>query len=158
MPYRRAPIALGAAAAGGIGYYLYSAGGNPRVAERKFEADAHRASSKLKESIPPPHDASSYRSSNYDSQSPISSSRSSSSSIRTDESAEQKGARVGQQVGGKIDSAVNDLSKAKQDTESYAKQTKAEALRKIDDFDRTVEEKAAKSKSYLSGWFGSGNK
>ena len=49
----------------------------------------------------------------------------------------------------------HDLSKAKRETEAYAKQTKAETMKKIDDFDRTVEEKAAKSKSYLSGWFGS---
>ncbi|KAK3989275.1 hypothetical protein QBC44DRAFT_327881 [Cladorrhinum sp. PSN332] len=146
MAFRsRAPIALGAAAAGGIGYYLYSAGGNPRVAEKKFEADAQRASAKLKE-----------HTSNYDSQSPVSSR--SSSSFRTDESAEQKGRRVGQDVGGKIDNAVNtinrDLSKAKHETEAYAKQTKADTLKKIDEFDRTVEEKAAKSKSYLSSWFG----
>lgn len=147
----RLPLALGAAAAGGIGYYLYSAGGSPRVAEKQFESDVHRASAKIKEHAP------------WDSHnnSPISTSSS--------ESAEKQGARVGKEVGGKIDSAVNalnrDLSKAKHETEAYAKQTeafarqtKADALRKIDEFDRTVEEKAAKSKSYLSSWFGGGGK
>jgi hypothetical protein len=29
---------VGVAAAGGVGYYLYSAGGNPKVAEKKFES------------------------------------------------------------------------------------------------------------------------
>jgi hypothetical protein len=29
---------VGLAAAGGVGYYLYSAGGNPKVAEKKFES------------------------------------------------------------------------------------------------------------------------
>ncbi|KAK4164798.1 hypothetical protein QBC43DRAFT_316814 [Cladorrhinum sp. PSN259] len=144
----RVPIALGSLAAGGIGYYLYSAGGSPRVAERKLETDAHRLSSKIKEHTP---DSSSFRSgsSSYDNQSPI--------STRA-ESAKEQGARVGKEVGGKIDSAVNtinhDLSKAKRETEAYAKQTKADTLKKIDEFDRTVEEKAAKSKSYVSGWFG----
>ncbi|KAK4463476.1 hypothetical protein QBC42DRAFT_345518 [Cladorrhinum samala] len=130
----RAPLALGALAAGGIGYYLYSAGGSPRVAEKKAEADAYRASSKIQDHIP-------------------------SNRSNTAESAEQQGARLGREVGNKLDSAMNtinhDLSKAKRETEAYAKQTKAETMKKIDDFDRTVEEKAAKSKSYLSGWFGS---
>lgn len=28
---------LGLAAAGGVGYYLYAAGGDPKVAQKKFE-------------------------------------------------------------------------------------------------------------------------
>lgn len=48
-----------------------------------------------------------------------------------------------------------DLSKAKHETESYAKSAKAETLKKIDEMDRKVEEQAAKSKGYLSSWFGS---
>lgn len=48
-----------------------------------------------------------------------------------------------------------DLSRAKHETESYAKSAKAETLKKIDEMDRKVEEQAAKSKGYLSSWFGS---
>ncbi len=33
----RIPLYLGLTAAGGVGYYLYSAGGNPKVAEKQFE-------------------------------------------------------------------------------------------------------------------------
>jgi hypothetical protein len=33
----RAVPALGALAAGGIGYYLYTAGGDPKLAEKKAE-------------------------------------------------------------------------------------------------------------------------
>lgn len=33
----RLPLYLGLTAAGGVGYYLYSAGGNPKVAEKQFE-------------------------------------------------------------------------------------------------------------------------
>jgi hypothetical protein len=29
---------VGVAAAGGVGYYLYTAGGNPKVAEKNFES------------------------------------------------------------------------------------------------------------------------
>jgi hypothetical protein len=32
---------LGVAAAGGIGYYLYTAGGNPKVAEKQLEGVSH---------------------------------------------------------------------------------------------------------------------
>ena len=39
---RRGVTALGIAAAGGVGYYLYSAGGNPKVAQKQFEGK-HRA-------------------------------------------------------------------------------------------------------------------
>lgn len=37
MSRTRAPLFLGLAAAGGVGYYLYGAGGNPKVAEKRFE-------------------------------------------------------------------------------------------------------------------------
>lgn len=34
----RLPLILGAGAATGVGYYLYTAGGSPRAAEKKFES------------------------------------------------------------------------------------------------------------------------
>lgn len=41
MSRSRAPLVLGLTAAGGIGYYLYGAGGNPKVAEKQFEGMLH---------------------------------------------------------------------------------------------------------------------
>lgn len=38
MSKSRMPMYLGVAAIGGAGYYLYSAGGNPKAAEKKFES------------------------------------------------------------------------------------------------------------------------
>lgn len=38
---RRGVTALGLAAAGGVGYYLYTAGGDPKTAEKKFEGMSH---------------------------------------------------------------------------------------------------------------------
>jgi hypothetical protein len=38
MSKSRTPLVLGLGAAGGIGYYLYSAGGNAKAAENKFES------------------------------------------------------------------------------------------------------------------------
>ncbi|KAK0728686.1 hypothetical protein B0T26DRAFT_673176 [Lasiosphaeria miniovina] len=129
MSRSRAPLALGLAAAGGVGYYLYSAGGSPKAAEKKFESDAHRVAATIKGEVP-----------------------------RSGVGAEAEGKKYGQEVGVKVDSAVattnRDLSKAKSEAEAYAKNAKAETLKKIDEIDRKVEEGAAKSKSYLSSWFG----
>jgi hypothetical protein len=43
MAQRKSNTALyvGLAAAGGVGYYLYTAGGNPKVAEKQFESLFH---------------------------------------------------------------------------------------------------------------------
>jgi hypothetical protein len=54
-----------------------------------------------------------------------------------------------------VDTVNRDVSKAKSETESYAKSAKADTLKKIDEFDRKVEDGASKSKSYVSSWFGS---
>ncbi|KAL2264876.1 hypothetical protein VTJ83DRAFT_7386 [Remersonia thermophila] len=125
----RAPLAIGAALAGGIGYYLYAAGGSPRAAEKKFESDAHHVAAKIKGELP-------QRTTNV----------------------EESARKIGQDVGAKVDHAIDvvnrDVSKAKSEAESYAKAAKSDALRKIDEFDRKVEDTAAKSKSYLSSWFG----
>ncbi|KAL2175830.1 uncharacterized protein P884DRAFT_293333 [Thermothelomyces heterothallicus CBS 202.75] len=130
MSRSKVPLAIGLAAAGGIGYYFYSAGGSPRAAEKQFESDAQHVAAKVKGEVP-------HRS--------------------TD--AEQQGRKVGQEIGAKVDSAVEtvnrDISKAKSETEAHAKAAKADALKKIDEFDRKVEDSAAKGKSYLSSWFGS---
>lgn len=39
MSRSRAPLFLGLTAAGGVGYYLYGAGGSPKVAEKNFEGE-----------------------------------------------------------------------------------------------------------------------
>lgn len=44
--------------------------------------------------------------------------------------------------------------KVKSQTESYVKDAKAEAIKVVDKFDKTVEDGAAKAKSGISGWFG----
>ncbi|KAJ4306083.1 hypothetical protein N0V88_000879 [Collariella sp. IMI 366227] len=129
MSRSKAPAAFVLAAAGGVGYYLYAAGGSPRAAEKQFESDAHHVAAKIKGELP-------HRSTNV----------------------EHEGRRVGQEIGAKVDDAVEtinrDISKAKSETESYAKATKADTLKKIDQFDRKVEEGAAKSKGWFSSWFG----
>ncbi len=46
------------------------------------------------------------------------------------------------------------MAKAKADTEAYAKDARAKALKKVDDFDKKVEDGTAKAKSGISSWFG----
>jgi len=127
MSRSRTPLILATAAAGGVGYYLYTAGGNPKVAEKQFESDAHAAAAKIRGQVP--------------------------SKPHTD--ATREGAKIGSKIDSAISTADQELSKAKHETESYAKAAKAETLKKIDEFDRKVEAEAAKGKGYLSGWFGS---
>ncbi len=51
-------------------------------------------------------------------------------------------------------SADKEFSKAKSEAEAYAKGAKADALKKIDEIDRKVEEGSAKAKGTISSWFG----
>jgi hypothetical protein len=133
MSRSKAPVFLGLAAAGGVGYYFYSAGGNPRAAEKKFESDVHKASANVKKNLP-----------------------------GNSTNAERDLAGYGAQAGAKIDNAVAEADKqagrAKSNIEAYAKDAKAEAIQAADKFDSKVNEGAAKAKSGLSSWFSSGNK
>lgn len=133
MSRSRMPLILGLGAAGGVGYYLYSAGGNAKAAEAKFESDGDRAAAKIKGKLP------------------------------GDSPDAEKGFKnIGQEAGAKIDKALADAdkeaNKLKSNAESYAKDAKSETLKAIDKFDQKVEDGAAKAKSGISGWFGGSSK
>jgi len=133
MSRSKAPIFIGTAAVGGLGYYLYSAGGDPNVAKKQAEADAHRASAKIKSELPG----------------------------RGEEYKKEAEVTLAQ-AGAKIDSYTNkahsELQKATSNAEAYAKSAKADALKKVDQFDATVEKKAAEAKNGVSSWLGFGGK
>lgn len=133
------PLILGLGAAGGIGYYLYSAGGNAKAAENKFESDLHKARANIKSAIPGTGGSS--------------------------PDATRKLESLGSEAGAKIDKAGAKLDKAWQQadqrvgqardkTEAYVKDARAEALKAVDKFDKTVEDGASKAKSGISSWFG----
>ena len=50
------------------------------------------------------------------------------------------------------------MTEAEAKLERYGKETAQDLRRRIDEADKTVEEKAAKAKSGLSSWFQPGNK
>ncbi|KAI1381048.1 hypothetical protein F4677DRAFT_441380 [Hypoxylon crocopeplum] len=133
MSRSRLPLALGLTAAGGIGYYLYSAGGDPKVARKQAEADAHRASAQFKSELP-----------------------------GRGQEAKKDAEKYGAQAGAKVDSSLGktqaELQKAAADAEAYARDAKAAALKKVDEFDKKVETEASKAKSGISSWFGGGGK
>jgi len=120
-----AAVYVGLAAAGGVGYYLYTAGGNPKVAEKQFESDLSKASAKVKSEVPG----------------------------RTKE-AQKDAEKWASEAGAKVDSTVDKARAEAVKVEQYGKDTKSEALKKIDQADRKIEEGAAKAKSGISSWFG----
>ncbi|KAK2603691.1 hypothetical protein QQS21_004165 [Conoideocrella luteorostrata] len=133
MSKSRMPLILGLGAAGGVGYYLYNAGGSPKAAENKFESDIHRASAKVKDALP-----------------------------GSKPNAEKDLKSYGAEAGAKIDKAWAEADRkagsVKSQTEAYVKDAKSEAIKAVDKFDKSVENGAAKAKSGISGWFGGGSK
>ncbi|RWA10817.1 hypothetical protein EKO27_g4279 [Xylaria grammica] len=132
MSRSRVPLILGGTAAAGIGYYLYTAGGDGKVAQKQAEgnvADAHRVSARFKGELP-----------------------------GRGKEAEKDAEALGKQAGAKVDSALNkteaELSKARSEAEAYARNAKDNTLKKIDEFDKKVENEASKAKSGISSWFG----
>ncbi|RCI09274.1 hypothetical protein L249_1539 [Ophiocordyceps polyrhachis-furcata BCC 54312] len=131
MSRSRMPLILGTAAIGGIGYYLYNAGGNAKVAEDKFQNDVHRASANIKSQLP-----------------------TTSSSDKTEKDLRRYGSDAGAKIDDALAEADKQASKIKSNAEAYARDIRAEANKSIDKFDSKVEEGAAKAKSGVSSWFG----
>ncbi|CZT01730.1 uncharacterized protein RAG0_09209 [Rhynchosporium agropyri] len=129
QPKSKAPLYITLAAAGGVGYYLYQAGGSPKVAEKQMEADLSRASAKIKSEVPG----------------------------RAKE-AQKEGEKWASEAGQKLDNAVEkskaELAKAEGKFDQYRKEASAETMKKIDAADRKIENKAAEAKSGISSWFG----
>jgi len=129
QPKSKAPLYFGLAAAGGVGYYLYAAGGNPKVAEKQFESDISRASAKVKSEVP-----------------------------GRSKEVREGGEKYASEAGVKLDSAADkarvELAKAEGKIGQYRKDAGKDAMKKIDQVDRKVEEGTAKAKSGISSWFG----
>ncbi|KAJ2971711.1 hypothetical protein NQ176_g7557 [Zarea fungicola] len=131
MSKSRLPLIIGLGAAGGLGYYLYGAGGNAKAAENKFESDIHKASANIKSHLP---------------------------GAGSSPDASKKLEQAGSDAGAKLDKAWQQADKkaqaARDNAQAYVKDAKAEAIKAVDKFDKTVEDGAAKAKSGISGWFG----
>ncbi|THW99335.1 hypothetical protein D6D13_10184 [Aureobasidium pullulans] len=147
----RLPLIAGLGAATFGGYYMYRAGGNPKVAEKQVEHDAARLSSAARDELP-----------------------GRAKELKTE-------AKVyGEQIGQKIDGAVKDArdktrefdakfetyrADAEKNINKYSKEANKEFNSAVDTFDKKVGDAAAnakasaevnaeKAKSGLSSWFG----
>lgn len=100
---------------------LYSAGGDPKLAQKKAEADASKASAKIKSEVPG----------------------------KTKE-AEKKAESLSQEASSNLEKANKDAQKALKDAEARAAEYKDKAGKElnkaVDKFDATVEKKAAEGK------------
>ncbi|PVH98291.1 hypothetical protein DM02DRAFT_52168 [Periconia macrospinosa] len=125
----------GIAALGGGAYYLYNAGGDPKLAEKKFEHDAASASAKLRSNLPG-HEKEAKKAG--------------------EESYEALRARAEELTGRQIDQTVDqyrhDASKKLEEARNTAGKDLSAA---VDTFDKKVTEGAAKSQSWIGSWFGS---
>ncbi|EAS36581.3 uncharacterized protein CIMG_01935 [Coccidioides immitis RS] len=133
----RLPLWIGLGVAGAGGYYLYSAGGDPRKATRKFEEDASRAKHKIRGDLH--KDAEDIGAQ---------------AGARVDEGvdkARDTAKRIDQRATGYAKEKASELEKARQDTAR-------DFHEKIDSLERDVEKKAEEAKSGVSSWFGGGKK
>ncbi|EFQ97552.1 hypothetical protein MGYG_00593 [Nannizzia gypsea CBS 118893] len=137
VPKSRMPLWLGLAALGAGGYYLYSAGGDPKKATRKLESDASRALHGGKPT----------------------------GSTSAERTAAQAGAKLDDAYDNVRDTAKKfdegAVERAKQGMDKIDKATHETAKglsSKIEAFDKSVEEKAAEAKSGLSSWLGGSKK
>ncbi|KAF1958137.1 hypothetical protein CC80DRAFT_441941, partial [Byssothecium circinans] len=115
----------GLAAVGGGAYYLYNAGGDPKLAQKKIEHDAATASAKVRGELP--------------------------GREKEAKKAGEEAHQTGQQVDQKLDQYRQDASKKFEDV----RQTTSKDLNAaVDKFDQKVTEGAGKSKSWFGSWFG----
>ncbi|KAK2873429.1 hypothetical protein FQN49_002387 [Arthroderma sp. PD_2] len=136
VPKSRLPMWLGLAALGAGGYYLYSAGGDPKRATRKFESDASRAI----------HGKPT-------------------GTTAAEKTAAQAGAKVDNAYDSVRDTArkfdEGAVERAKQGMDKIDKashETAKDLTGKLESFDKSVEQKAADAKSGLSSWLGGSKK
>ncbi|KAM5438518.1 hypothetical protein MferCBS31731_004809 [Microsporum ferrugineum] len=137
VPKSRMPMWLGLAVLGAGGYYLYSAGGDPKKATQKFESDASRALH----------------------------GRQKTGSMGAEKTAAQAGAKLDDAYDSVRDTArkfdEGAVERAKQGMDKLDKvshETAKDLSSKIESFDKSVEQKAAEAKSGLSSWLGGSKK
>jgi len=139
MAGKRVVQVAGLGAVGLGGYYLYNAGGSPKVAEKQFEHDAAKLSNKARSDLP-----------GYE--------KEAKTGIKL--SAEEAGQKIdaalqqGKETTSKIDSKLESYrASAEQKIDGARKEIGKDLTAAVDSFDKNVEKGASKSKSWISGWF-----
>ncbi|KAI9738188.1 MAG: hypothetical protein M1834_008686 [Cirrosporium novae-zelandiae] len=140
MSRSRITTLIGVGSLGGIGYYFWQAGGNAKLAEKNFENDTSKLSSRVKNELP-----------------------------GREQQAKKEGEEWAQQAGAKIDRTVDKARAKLREADAQADQYRKEGIDKfeqtkketgtqinqaIDSFDKTVEKKTAEAKGGIWSWFG----
>ncbi|KAF2175697.1 hypothetical protein K469DRAFT_723890 [Zopfia rhizophila CBS 207.26] len=138
----RKVLTYGGLGAFGVGaYYLYNAGGSPKVAEKQFEHDAARASAKLKGELPGREKEAKTQGKVYGEQ-----------KYQLTKKRQLEDAKA---ATSKADARIQDFSRdASKKLEEYKKETGKELNNAVDKFDKTMSEGTSKSKSWIGSWFG----
>ncbi|KAI9813226.1 MAG: hypothetical protein M1827_004168 [Pycnora praestabilis] len=139
---QRVPIAIGLTAAGAAGYYLYAAGGSPKVAQKEAEHDAARFGGSNQKSAEKKAELWAEKAGKELDH----------AGKTLDHAADEARARLNQ-ADAKLDNLRQDASKK---ISEVGKDTKEELHQTIDNFDKTAIRKTVEAKNGISSWFGFG--
>ncbi|CAE7014414.1 hypothetical protein P3342_003936 [Pyrenophora teres f. teres] len=137
----------GLAAVGGATYYLYSAGGDPKLAEKQAEHDVATAARKLRGDYPgQDKELKKAGEEGYEAV-----------RARAEQYADQARAEA-KKAEQKFDAYSRDAKKQYEDAKLIAEKELHAAGKQVNavanKFDAVVEDKAAKTSSWFGGWFG----
>ncbi|KAI4094797.1 MAG: hypothetical protein LQ348_003156 [Seirophora lacunosa] len=154
MASRRAIQVGGAAVGVGAVYYLYAAGGNPSVAEKKLEHDVSAAGARLKGQDLSANEAQK--------KGEVLAKEAGATIDRTVDSVRGEVKHADQVITAKMHEAGSKLDHLKDDgakkIDAAYKDTSKELQQTADTFDKTVNKKTAEAKSGISSWLGFGGK
>ncbi|KAL1595475.1 hypothetical protein SLS59_008409 [Nothophoma quercina] len=180
MAGRRVATWGGLAAVGGATYYLYSAGGNPKLAEKKFEHDAANATRRVRGDFPGQdkeakkageegYEAVRATASDYASRAQAEAKKAEADLRAYSQQAQNKAQQYtaeaqnkAQEYSAEAQAKYNSLSaeaqkkwdEARARGEEFTRETSKDFNAAVDRFDREVTKDAAQAKSWLGSWFG----
>ncbi|KAJ5748916.1 uncharacterized protein N7511_010612 [Penicillium nucicola] len=138
MSKSRMPLFLCAGGAGAVGYYLYSAGGDPKVAGDKMKIDAEKAREKL-----PGNENAEKFGKDFGKD----------AGAKIDDAIATARAK-GEKIPDWAQEGKDKLDGLRDDAKSRLSAGLDKVNNSVDQADRTVEQKAAEAKGTVSGWFG----
>ncbi|KAI4141910.1 MAG: hypothetical protein L6R39_005141 [Caloplaca ligustica] len=154
MASRRALQIGGATVAVGTVYYLYSAGGNPKVAEKKLEHDMHAAGARLR--------GQDLSAGEAEKKGEVLAKEVGASLDRTVDSVRGEIRQADKVITAKMHEAGSKLDHLKDDAvknaEAAYKDSSKELKQEVDQFDKTVTRKTAEAKTGIASWLGFGGK
>lgn len=135
------------AAAGGVGYYLYSAGGSPKAAEKRLEADVASLSSSTKSHLPG-------SSTEVKKQGEVLSADAGAKFDELKRDASKAVSNVDAKLADYRSEAEKKLAQGKAELEARTAEARAKGLEAADKFDVKVGENVKEVKKAAGSWFG----